>query len=746
MHKGFQTNNPIFVYLTQIEVPKFPFFKQLDAMDCGPTCLRMVAKHYGKSYSLDFLRDIMQISREGVSFLAISDGAEKIGFRTLAIKTNLETFQKEIPLPAIMHWEQKHFVVVHKVTKKKVFVADPAYGLISYEHEEFKKKWYVEGTQEGMALLFEPTQSFYDQDGVDSASKTGFKFLINYVKRYKRFIFQLGLGFLLGSILQLIFPFLTQSIVDFGINYQDIDFVYAILCGQLMLFISRTSVDFIRSWILLHIGTRININIISDFLIKLMKLPISFFDTKMIGDILQRIGDHQRIESFLTNTSLNVLFGLFNLVIFGAVLWIYNFDIFLIFLIGTIIHIFWINFFMKKRSELDHKKFEQHSENQNNLIQLVNGMPEIKLNNCERQKRWDWENIQARLFKVNVEGLALNQYQQAGALFITELKNILISFYTAKLVIEGEMTLGMMLAVQYIIGQLNAPIGQLIGFAQAAQDAKLSLERIGEIHEREDEEKSGEIKLSHFPEDKTIRIKNLGFSYEGHYSEKVLNELDMEIPQGKLTAIVGSSGSGKTTLLKLLLRFYLPTEGDIRLGDHQLDQYDNKMWRQRCGVVMQEGFLFSDTILNNITFGNGIYDKERFLEAVRIANIRELIESLPLGYQTKIGSDGHGLSTGQKQRILIARAVYKNPEYLFFDEATSALDAKNEKVIMENLEGFFQGKTAVVIAHRLSTVKNADQIVVLERGKIVEKGDHKTLTDLKGVYYNLVKNQLELGN
>jgi ATP-binding cassette subfamily B protein len=727
---------------------RFPFYKQLDLMDCGPTCLRMIAKHYGKNYSLQALREKSYIGREGVSLLGISDAAEAIGFRTLAVKCTYEKLEEEVPVPCIAHWQQRHFIVIYDVKKDKVYAADPAYGLITYTKEEFLKGWLTlksENEYTGSLLLMEPTPAFYEAEEEKKSNRSSFAFLFKYLVSYKKFLLQLFLGLMVGSILQLIFPFLTLSIVDFGIKNQDIGFVYLVLLAQLMLFFSRTAVDFIRSWILLHIGTRINISIISDFLIKLMKLPVSFFDSKRIGDLLQRIQDHYRIESFLTSSTLSILFSVINLVVFGIVLAVFNFKIFGVFLLGSVVYTTWIITFLKKRKELDHKRFDQMSENQGNMIQLITGMQEIKLNNCEKQKRWQWEHIQARLFRVNVKSMSLNQYQQAGAVFINELKNIFITFLAAKSVIDGTMSLGEMLAVQYMIGQLNAPIDSMIGFIQAAQDARISLDRLAEIHNQEDEEKAGE-KITIFPEDKSLSVRSVNFHYDGPHVEPVLKDLSLEIPAGKITAIVGMSGSGKTTLVKLLLKFYEPSSGEIKLGDVKLGNISNSLWRDKCGAVLQDGFIFNDSIANNIALGDERIDKTKLMQAVKVANIQEFIESLPLGYNTRIGSDGHGLSQGQKQRILIARAVYKDPEYLFFDEATNALDANNEKVIMGNLDEFFKGRTVVVVAHRLSTVKNADQIVVLDRGQIVEFGDHALLTERRGSYYNLVKNQLELGN
>jgi ATP-binding cassette subfamily B protein len=726
---------------------RFPFIKQMDAMDCGPTSLAMIARYYGKTYTVQTLRERSYITREGVSMLGTSDAAESIGMRTMGVRISFDKLAEEAVLPCIAHWKQNHFIVVYKIKKDRVYVSDPAHGLVKYTREEFLSGWAStkkDGVDQGLCLLLEPTPDFYAAED-EGLNKSSFMFLFSYLRPYKKFIAQLFLGMLLGSLLQLIFPFLTQSIVDFGINNRDIDFITLVLIAQLTLFVSRTSVEFIRSWILLHISTRINISLISDFLIKLMKLPIGFFDTKMIGDIMQRIGDHRRIESFLTTSTLNILFSMINLVIFGVVLAIYDVTIFMIFMIGSILYFLWIYLFMKKRRELDFKRFAQLADNQSNLFQLITGMQEIKLNNCEKQKRWEWERIQARLFKVNIKSLSLNQYQQVGSVFVNQTKNILITFFAAKGVIEGGMTLGMMLAVQYIIGQLNAPIEQLIGFLHSTQDAKISLERLGEIHLKKDEEEPDEHKLSILPEKRGITIDELSFQYEGPHSEMVLKDVNLEVPQNKTTAIVGTSGSGKTTLVKLMLGFYPPTKGEVRIGEVLLSNLSNRMWRQKSGVVMQDGFIFSDTIAKNIAVSDEIIDRKRLLNAARIANIQEFIESLPLGYNTKIGQEGHGLSQGQKQRILIARAAYINPQYLFFDEATNALDANNERIIMENLEEFFKGRTVVVVAHRLSTVKHADQIVVLEKGAVVEKGTHKELTALKGAYYNLVKNQLELG-
>jgi ATP-binding cassette, subfamily B, bacterial len=728
-------------------MPSFPFYKQLDAMDCGPACLRMIARYYGRTYSLQTLRDKSYLSRGGVSLLGISDAAEAIGFRTMGVALSAEKLFTQAPFPLIAHWQQNHFVVVYKVRKNKVYVADPAFGLVSYTREEFLKNWisFVKDQEKmGHALLIEPTPDFYAQEG-EKVKKSSFRFLLTYLKPYKKFLFQLFLGIILGSLLQLLFPFLTQSIVDVGINNRDIGFIFLVLIAQFVLFISRMTVEFIRGWILLHLSTRINIYLISDFLIKLMKLPMGFFDIKQIGDILQRIGDQRRIENFLTVSSLNILFSLVNFVVFGIVLAIYSLKILALFLVGSTLYFLWLSFFMKRRRELDFRRFGKLSENQSKLIQLITGIQEIKLYNAEKQKRWEWENIQSGLFRVNIRNLSLRQYQEAGGIFINESKNILITILAATAVINGEMTLGMMLAVSYIIGQLNGPVEQMINFLHVTQDAKISLERLGEIHDLKNEEPDDKGSLMVIPEKRTIEIKDLSFQYEGPQSRKVLNNLNLIIPENNVTAIVGVSGSGKTTLVKLILGFYPPVQGEIRIGDTKLGTFSYQTWRQKCGVVMQDGFIFSDTIANNIAFGDEKIDKEKLLKSVNVANVRDFIESLPNGYNTLVGAQGHILSGGEKQRVLIARAVYRDPEFLFIDEGTSSLDAENEKMIINNLQDFFRNKTVVVVAHRLSTVKNAGQIVVLDDGKIVEKGKHDELIELKGRYYHLVRNQLELG-
>lgn len=730
----------------------YPVYTQLDRMDCGPTCLRMIAKYYGRVYSLQTLRDKAFISRSGVSLLGISEAAESIGFRTTGVKITFEQLVDDFPLPCILHWNQQHFVVCYRIRKRrnkyKILIGDPAgTQTVTYNEEEFKRCWISsreKGQDSGVALVLEPTPDFYSMEEDRKEAKKKLNFFFRYLSPHKKALVQLVLGMVIGSILQLIVPFLTQSLVDVGIRDNNLNFITLILVAQLIIFIARLSVDFIRSWLLLHMNIRINISLISDFLVKLMRLPLHFFDTKMIGDIMQRIGDHSRIESFLTGSSISTLFSFVNFIVFGFVLAYYDLSIFGLFLLGNLLYVIWVLSFMKYRRELDLRRFSQASTEQSTLYQIITGMQEIKLNNCETQKRWKWERIQVKLFKISVKGLALQQYQQVGSVFFNQTTNILISYIAARAVVEGNMTLGMMMSLTYIIGQLNSPIEQFIGFARSFQDAKISLERLNEIHQKEDEEETAVDKVSFLPQDHTFTIENLCFSYDGS-PDYVLNNVNLTIPRNKITAIVGASGSGKTTLIKLLLGFYTPNKGNIKVGDVYLKNINPHLWRSVTGSVMQDGFIFSETIAENIAIGEEVIDKERLLKAAQIANIDQFIDSLPLGYNTKIGMEGSGISQGQRQRILIARAVYKNPDFLFFDEATNALDANNEREIMEHLNEFYRGKTVVIVAHRLSTVQNADKIVVLDKGGIVEEGTHQELTCLKGIYYRLVKNQLELG-
>ncbi|MDG1573288.1 peptidase domain-containing ABC transporter [Robiginitalea sp. M366] len=723
---------------------KFPTYIQPNSKDCGPACLQIILNYYGHQMSFPNIRDLCETTREGTSLFNLSEAAEQLGFKTICARISFEQL-KNANLPCIVHWKDHHFVVVYKIRREKVYVSDPAFGLLKYDIQDFLNGWIGHSkipSSPGIVLLLEETPNLKNLVW-NEKPKNSIRFIYQYLFKYKNLLAQLVLGLLVGSILQLIFPFLTQSIVDIGIQNRDVNFIYLILGAQLMLFIGRTSVDIFRGWILLHLSTRVNISLVSDFFLKLMSLPIAYFDTKMTGDIMQRINDHRRIERLLTGSSLSILFSLFNLIIFGFVLFYYSPQIFGVYIFGSLIYVVWIIYFLKRRKELDYKRFQELSRERSTVIELINGMQEIKLHNAERFKRWNWEFIQIKLFKVSMKNLRLEQTQGVGSSVINELKNIIITFLSAVLVIEGKITLGMMLSIQYIIGQLNAPIGQLVSFIRTYQDAKISIERLAEVHEREDEESNRKLLHKSIRPNQDIVFENVSFNYLG--SEKnVLTNINLVIPANKTTAIVGSSGSGKSTLVKLMLQYYEPNNGNIRYGNHFLNQISPRKWREHCGTVMQEGFLFNDTIAANIALGAEYIDRRRLKEAAILANIDEFINSLPQGFNTLIGNEGIGISTGQKQRLFLARAAYKSPFILFFDEATSSLDARNEFIIMKNLKEFFKNKTAVIIAHRLSTVKNADQIIVLENGAILEKGTHHELVQLKGAYFNLVKNQLDL--
>ncbi len=729
---------------------KFIFYPQSESMDCGPACLRMIARYYGKLYSLDELRDKCYITKDGVSLLGISEAAESIGFRVEGVKLTWDQLQNVL-LPCIVHWNQHHFVIVYAIKKKRknyiIYVADPAYGLMQYNKDSFLKYWLTTNSDSeipfGVALLLEPSPKFYQEQG-NASEGLRFGYLLHYLFPYKRYIIQIFLGLVTGSIISIIFPFLTQTMVDVGIGDRNINYVILILLAQVMLTIGQTANELIRNWLMLHVTTRISITLISDFLHKLMRLPIAFFDSKRIGDIMQRIGDYNRIQSFLTGSVISIIMAVVVFLVYSGVMASYNWKILGIFILGSILYVGWVLLFLQRRRKIDYLRFQESANNQSNLVQLITGMQDIKLNNCERQKRWAWERVQIKLYKINIKGLALGQTQAVGGIFIDQTKNMLVSFLAASAVIRGDMTLGMMMALQYIMGQLNAPLSQFINLIQSMQDAKMSLDRLNEIYTREDEEPVHEERLKEIPIAENIFFKNVVFQYEGPHSSKVLNNINLSIPARKVTAIVGTSGSGKTTLLKLILGFYFPIDGEIFLGNIPLKKYNSNCWRRNCGVVMQDGFIFSDTIANNIAVSDETPDIEKIKEAAKIANLDDFISSLPLGYNTRIGQDGQGLSSGQRQRILIARVIYKRANYIFFDEATNALDANNEHVIMGNLEQFFRGRTVVVVAHRLSTVKNADKIVVLQEGIIVEEGTHKELIALKGRYFNLVKNQLEL--
>ena len=722
-------------------------------MDCGPTCLRMVAKYHGRHYTINSLRKAAGFGKGGVSLLGISEAAENIGFRTKGVQLAFEELAKNARLPCILHWRQNHFVVLMPFSKWKskkwVHIADPSKGVITYTKQEFLQHWAShrsdEGEQVGNALLLETTPRFYEEEG-EKLRRLNWSLVLRYMRQSRWQITQVFIALLIASVLQLIFPFLTQSIVDTGINSQDLQYITIVLMAQLMLVFSRTIVDFIRGRLLLHISTIVNLSILSDFWIKLINLPVSYFDSRHTGDTLQRVNDHKQIQSFLTGNALSTIFSLFNFVLFAGVLGIYNGQIFLVFIIGSVLYFSWIRLFLNIRRKINYKTFHVSASENNATLQMIQGMQEIKLHNAGRLKRWEWEDIQATIFRLNFKTLTYSQIQQVFGLLISQGKDIVITFLAASLVIKGQLTLGAMLAIQYIIGQLNGPIEQFVAFVQSAQDARISMERLNEVHQLEDEEPPGKGYVKQLPENRSICFKDFSFTYSGAGNQPVLKDFQLEIPQGKVTAIVGASGSGKTTLLKLLLKFYDFYTGELKIGDSDFKNISPSFWRSQCGAVLQDSYIFSDSIARNIAVGEEVPEYERLIDCCRTANILSFIESLPNGFNTLLGAEGVGVSQGQRQRILIARAIYKNPEYLFFDEATNALDANNEKAIVENLQWVFKGRTVLIVAHRLSTVRNADKIIVLKEGVIVEEGTHQELASTKGVYYELVKNQLELGN
>lgn len=739
-------------HYAKLKKRKYPFYKQLDQRDCGPICLQMICKYHGRSFEAPYLAHISSKGADGTTMGGLADASEAVGLASLALSVDYHALSTQIPLPCIAHWRQRHYVVVYEADASGVLIGDPAFGLINYSREEFLKGWLAEKKTdvggEGILMALEATPAFFSDENSPRHSNSLFSFLGGYFHPYRRFAAQLFLGMLLAATLQLALPFLTQEIVDTGINTRNLSFVSLVLLAQLMIFISQSTLSVIRNWVILHVTSRINLSMLSDFLRKLLALPIAFFESKSTGDIMQRIQDHGRIQAFLSVTTLDALFSVVTLTIFGVLLFYYERMLFLIFLLGTLIYVAWILVFLKKRAAIDFRYFDQASGNQSSTIQLINGIQEIKLNGSEKRRRWEWEGIQARLFKLNIVSLSLSLYQTEGGRFINEIKNILISFVAARSVINGDLTLGGMLSVQYIIGQMNVPVNNFISFIRNYQDAKLSLVRLSEIHQMEVEEDSAALTVKELLFDKSIRLSEVSFQYGSSRSPLILKNVSLFIPEGKVTAIVGPSGSGKTTLLKLLMKYHEPSSGRIEVGKVPLSGISHDFWRGQCGVVLQEGYIFSDSIARNISESDvhGGIDRKRLSKAIQIANIQSFIEGLPNGLNTRIGDSGVGISGGQKQRVLIARAAYKDPDYLFFDEATSALDAENEAVIMENLEHFYTGKTVVIVAHRLSTVKNADQIIVLKDGVIVETGTHGQLASAKGYYYSLVKNQLELGN
>ena len=728
---------------------KFEWVKQHDSMQCGVSCLAMICRHYGKNHSIEYLDRFCHANISGVSMLGIADGARSIGLNTVTVAASTDEL-KNIVLPCILHWNQNHFVVLYGISKygKHYKIADPGKGMITYSRKDFERHWIssvTDGIPSGTAMQLTPGKAFFNHDCDMTSQRRSFRFLMRYLSEYRKYFAQIISGLILGCLLQLILPFLTQAIVDVGIRHGDIGFIWLVLLGELLIVTGRTATDFIRRWLLLHISMRINISLVSDFFIKLHKLPMSFFDTKLMGDLLQRIGDHSRVQNFLTSQVLNVAFTFLSFIIFGVVLFVYNKIIFCIFVAGSIVYGLWISSFLSRRKVLDRELFEQQAINHNRTYQFLASMQEIKLQDCEQRRRWEWEDTQADLFRIQMKSLKLQQTQEAGSIFINEVKNILITVFAATAVIDGEISLGAMLAIQYIVGQLNSPVEQLMSFIYSLQDVKISLERINEIHEGRNEE-SKENQAKSFDAEKSIKIDNVDFKYDPHALKKTLDGVSFDIPEGKVTAIVGSSGSGKTTLIKLMLGYYLVMAGSITIAGRNINGYNLKWWRRHCGVVMQDGVIFSESIARNIAVDDGEIDVERLEQAARIANIHDYVMGLPLKYNTIIGRDGVGLSQGQKQRILIARAVYKNPDFIFLDEATNALDAQNERAIVENLDEFYKGRTVVVVAHRLSTVRNADQIVVVDGGKIVETGTHTSLIEKHGTYFNLVRNQLELGS
>lgn len=730
---------------------RFPCYIQHDSRDCGPTCLRMIAKYYGKDFPLHYLKEKCFQRKSGTSMLDLSSAAENIGFRTHGVKVTFEQLSIDVTLPCIISWNQNHFIVVYRISGRRVTVGDPAQGILKYHIDDFLKGWIsvsdpIRGEM-GIALTFEPTALFTNADSIPKGKidRIGFARLVGYVRPYLKYVTFIVITLILGSAASLVFPALTQSVVDIGIENSDLRFIAMVLAAQLVLILGQATNEIVKNWIMLNVSVRVNLSLVSDFLGKLMRLPISFFDSKRVGDLMQRIGDFTRIQEFLTEILISIIMAGIAIIVYGIIMAGYSLPILSVFIGGSIVYIAWISIFLKRRKKLDYMRFQQAASSNSNVIQLITGMQEIKLNNSERKKQWEWEQIQARLYDISIKSLSLSQAQQIGGLLIDQSKNVIISFIAAYSVVNGNMTLGMMIALQYIVGQMNAPVSQFVSFMESIQDTRISLERLNEIQQIQDEESAKDNRIMNIPDYADICFKNVSFQYGGPRSAKVLKDINISIRSGQTTAIVGVSGSGKTTLLKLLLGFYQPSGGDILLGDQPLKNYSDRAWRSRCGAVMQDGFIFSDTIASNIAASDDEIDMDKVRNAARLANLDDFISNLPMGYNTQIGMEGNGLSNGQKQRILIARAIYKDAPYILFDEATNSLDANNERTIMENLSSFLEGRTAVIVAHRLSTVRNADNIVVLDKGMIVEQGAHTELVNRKAEYYSLIKNQLELG-
>ena len=721
---------------------RFPVEYQMDSQDCGPACLKIIAKHFGKFYSLQSLRDKCGITKEGVSLLDLSTGAESIGLRTLAIKCTIDDVVNSVPFPAIIFWKDSHFVVVYYANKKYIWVSDPAKGRIKYTHEEFKKGWYQKGAMQGVLLAIEPTAEFKDSKAEREQRKNTFSSILKYFTPYQRNFTLIFVIMLLVTALQGMLPFISKAVIDVGIKTSDVNFINMVLIGNISILLSVMIFNVIRDWILMHITARVNIALISDYLIKLMKLPVTFFENKLLGDILQRAQDHERIRSFIMNNSLSLIFSILTFVVFSIILLIYNAIIFYIFISGSILYAGWVLLFLNIRKKMDWEYFELLSKNQSYWVETVSSIQDIKIYNYEKHRRWKWEEIQARLYHVNKRVLAITNAQNLGAQFIESIKNMGIVFFCATAVIKGEITFGVMISTQFIIGMLNGPLVQFINFIVSAQYAKISFLRINEIKQLEDEEELLSVgSTTILPENKSLILDNVNFQYTAN-SPLVLHNIYLHIPENKVTAIVGGSGCGKSTLLKLLVRLYKPSYGDIKMDKMNVNAINLRQWRSMCGVVMQDGKIFSDTILNNIVLDDEHIDYEQLRKVCRIAQIEDEINAMPKGFETNIGENGRGLSGGQKQRLLIARALYRNPQYLFLDEATNALDTINEKKIVEALNNAFLQRTVIVVAHRLSTIRNADQIVVLDKGYIVEVGNHDSLMERKGHYFQMIASQM----